>query len=1010
MIQRQVVSIPFTKGIDTKTDEKLVEIGTLTAAENCIFTKQGQVKKRNGYDKLTTNIDGGGQYENPKGLAAYNDELLAFANDHIYSYSENNAEWIDKGFVQNVTVNVENYGGLISNTSSQSIARSNNIAVMVYSGASALPVINTGSPTYSIFISIKDELTGSFYVQNYNAGTITVATYPADVRVESADGRFYVFYCIDGTTYMRVISEANPATIGAPYTVNNAFLRDLRVKKNGVDVYCSFTSTANQVRLYKFTGGVLNLSYVLIDGVISTSTIHITGLYCMIVYQNAAGVNLQLVTMSTMLASGVPVAVYVAVLSRNNLSVVNKGSNFYLFSSVVASRLVYVGEFNLSGSVVAEAILSRGALLYSEAFVVDDNAYYATSSVSWLPGDQTSVYVHNISGNIIATLCRDSFGSKAIAAEASITDIKVYGSKAFFPLSKDIIADSPLYYTLTEVSLNSYEIDFNPDQNINARALGNVLYTTGGYLGMYDGKGFCENGFFEQPVIYTSTPSTAANSSINTTSITDSFVYSVVYEWIDNVGNLHQSAPHLTTIIPGGINNYNYVFSIPRLQYTTTYKKNNVTIALYRTLKNQITPYLVFRAKNDISGGAFAALAVNTAEARGINDDFVEIRDNLSDATLANNQVLYTAGGVLENFVPPCPSVLEIYKNRLAVMSPDSSNDMIWFSKNFAYGYGVGFNEALTTLVNPIGGAITALKFMDDKLLIFKENILYALNGDGPNDLGLGGSFGTPELISSDVGCITQNSLVLMPNGVMFKSHKGIYLCSRQLQIEYIGAGVEAYNSLTIMSADLMQDKNQVRFLTRDGSLLLYDYYFQNWATFTNHQGIDATMWRGVYTYMRTDDAGTIYTEGSSGLDDITTFKMKVRTAWIKLAGIQGFQRIRRFGFLGGELAANHVLNVKIRYDYQNYDSDIIIFDVGPLLGTMYGSGYYGEMSVYGGEEDGVYQFRGHMPRQKCESVQFTFEDISGEEALNTYSISDLALEVGVKQGINKMKVGRTVG
>jgi hypothetical protein len=535
-----------------------------------------------------------------------------------------------------------------------------------------------------------------------------------------------------------------------------------------------------------------------------------------------------------------------------------------------------------------------------------------------------------------------------------------------------------------------------------------LLYTTGGYLGVYDGKGFCENGFFRYPVIHSTAITSVANSSINTTAGTDSFVYSVVYEWTDNQGNLHQSVAPTFTVTPGGIGNYTVRVAVPRLQHTTSYKKNNVKISLFRTLKNQTTPYLVMSADNDIAVAVYPALAVNQSCAIGLDVNLIEFRDNSTDATIANNRILYTAGGVLENFVPPAPKYLEIFKNRLVAVSPDSSTDLIWYSKNFAYGYGVGFNEALTILVNPIGGKITALKFMDDKLLIFKENILYAMGGDGANDLGVNYNFTNPELISSDVGCITQNSLVLMPMGVMFMSNKGIYLCSRQLQIEYIGAGAEEFNDQVVMSADMLEDKNQIRFLVKEGKSLIYDYYFGNWGTFTNHNGLDAVIWRGVYTYMRTD--GTIYTESNTGLDDTTTFKLKIRTAWLKFAGIQGFQRVRRFAFLGGDLEDHHVLKVTVRYDYQQFDTDTIVFDATQLFDTVYGSGYYGEMSVYGGEEDGVYQFRGHMPRQKCESVQFTFEDISGVEAKQSYSISDLSLEVGVKTGINKMKLTRTVG
>jgi hypothetical protein len=78
--------------------------------------------------------------------------------------------------------------------------------------------------------------------------------------------------------------------------------------------------------------------------------------------------------------------------------------------------------------------------------------------------------------------------------------------------------------------------------------------------------------------------------------------------------------------------------------------------------------------------------------------------------------------------------------------------------------------------VSQVGGDITALKAMDDKLIIFKENAIFYLSGDGPNNLGQQDTFIEPQLISSDIGCSVKNSVVLTPAGIFFKSHKGIHL------------------------------------------------------------------------------------------------------------------------------------------------------------------------------------------------------------------------------------------
>lgn len=992
MLDKQVVSIPFTKGMDTKTDDKLVLPGTLTLAENAVFTKQGQVKKRNGYDALVKS------YTYPKGIADFGNELLAFANDKVYSYSENNTEWIDKGFCQNIALSTEIYGNNISNNFSQSFAKYENIYAIAYTGYYYDTATNTNK--IRAFLNVKDHSTGVLYVKDFNLSVDITSPFIAapDIKILAIDGEFCVFYAVDGTLYKRTFSVSDPSNISSASIVAVDFYYGLNVKDYNEEYYISYINNISEAHIHKYnkygaymSDVVFSKAFPLLDCSILVYSDEIHLLYTSIAGASTGYARLDV--NSFVIINDIPL--YGSYLY--NPTITRKGSNIVVFGEYGYSGLpaLVKGEFNSSGVVSAISVVKYNTKMLSEAFTVEDRPYVCVQT--------NSGYILNENGNVICTFCRESIGvDLGFSTDLLLLSVLVDGSKAYFACSKDATA-------IGEVTLQSYEIDFDPDQNINSKKLGNLLYITGGYLSVYDGNKVTENGFFEIPEIYGSViKHTTGTPSIPILAITDNYQYSCVYEWVDNQGNLHQSAVSLKDWNGDAtIGTYWNEIQVPRLQLSA--KETNIKVSLFRTAINQTVPYLVFSCDNSIPVSASPGNpAGNSATAYGLDENYIMFHDNKIDDNIENNRVLYTAGGVLENFIPPAPKNLEIFKNRLVVTSPDSSVDMIWYSKNFAYGYGVGFNEALTLLVNPIGGAITALKFMDDKLLIFKENILYGLGGDGANDLGANNTFSQPEIISSDVGCITQNSLVLMPLGVMFMSNKGIYLCSRQLQISYIGAGVENYNDLTVMSGDLLQDKNQIRFLTRDGVALLYDYYFDNWGTFTNHQGIDATVWRGVYTYMRTD--GTIYTEGTSGLDDATTFSMKIRTAWLKFAGLQGFQRVRRFAFLGGELESNHVLKISLRYDYESYDSDTIIFDVGPLFSTMYGSGVYGDMSVYGGDENGVYQFRGHMPRQKCESVQFTFEDIAGVEAKGTYSISDLALEVGLKRGLNKMKLSRTVG
>ena len=74
---------------------------------------------------------------------------------------------------------------------------------------------------------------------------------------------------------------------------------------------------------------------------------------------------------------------------------------------------------------------------------------------------------------------------------------------------------------------------------------------------------------------------------------------------------------------------------------------------------------------------------------------------------------------------------------------------------------------------------------MDDKLIIFKKDAIYYITGTGPDNTGANGTFSDATFITSTVGCANPSSIVLMPNGIMFQSDKGIWLLDRQLGTTY---------------------------------------------------------------------------------------------------------------------------------------------------------------------------------------------------------------------------------
>jgi hypothetical protein len=244
----------------------------------------------------------------------------------------------------------------------------------------------------------------------------------------------------------------------------------------------------------------------------------------------------------------------------------------------------------------------------------------------------------------------------------------------------------------------------------------------------------------------------------------------------------------------------------------------------------------------------------------------------------------------------------------------------------------------------------------------------------------------------------------------MFKSRKGIYLLNRSLGLEYIGAPVEFYNNLNITSAKVVGELNQVRFTTSDGSCLVYNYFVQLWATFTNHEALSAEVIGNDYYYLRNEEE--IFKENRSNFaDNSVPIKMLIETGWFSFAKLQGFMRAYKLMLLG-DYKSEHNLRVQIGYDFNEaFVQEKIINPTNFIDITPYG-GYspYGEPPEvpYGGSGN-VYQARVDLAKQKCESFKVLIED---EQAVpgEGLRLSAMTMEVGSKKGLNKVSNSRKFG
>lgn len=548
--------------------------------------------------------------------------------------------------------------------------------------------------------------------------------------------------------------------------------------------------------------------------------------------------------------------------------------------------------------------------------------------------------------------------------------------------------------------------DFSQLSNYFDATQGESLYVSGGILKQYDGDAIVESGFLDTPPPIKDIANTGGAGfgdyyTASTGGLTNnsSYQYCVVYKWTDRTGKVHRSAPSrvVQTTTPATVGEYRVNITFTPLYFTN---KKNVQVELYRTTANGTVFY-------NVSHVVQSAGSDNILTGTYSNGKYAtSITDNVADVELVYAEPLYTTGGELENDAPDASSFVAAYKSRLFLFLSDGYT--LQYSKETGLGEPVRFSAAFKVPLDNEGGPATCGITMDDHFLIFKERAIFALTGEGPNSLGQQGDFKKPYLVTTDAGCIDPNSLVLTPNGVMFKSLKGIYMLKRNFALQYVGDSVEAFNDKIVVSSTLLSTVNQVRFILENNIALVYDYYANSWTTYDNIRGVDALEFNGTYYYVTND--GYVMKETPGAYKDNGQFiPMKIRSSWIQIGGVQGFQRFYKMLLLGN-YKSPHKLQVSFSFDYNNYYVENTVIDATAVIAeTTYGSGTYGTESPYGGEGN-IYQFQVNPSIQKCQSFTYTIEDVRTTEDGASFELSHVLAEVGIKQGTGKLPDGKSFG
>ncbi len=986
----QKVQVSIVGGLDTKTDEKNVSGMSFLELENIKFTKTGSFTKRDGFDQLSRDVEQGSDIDAGTAITSFQGELLQFDGSKAYTRLEGQDMWKDLGpFSTSVASEVTLQGN------GQPLQWAD-----FYAGTDYTATISTtrafGATPTTTTITISDTTTNQVISSfTFNSGT-RICT------LGFLNNRFYFFYgnAASNAPVVSYVDMSDPYTksaeVGTTDQISSVFC--------GLNKLYYATVSGGGTNLYVMSADFSVSGPILISATSATMSMSEENQALRLVYKVGAAIYTELRQANGIAQLHVPVLIPTTI-----------NPNIYTATGFGTYSAIYFEDTSTNTDYVLKRVIvqSTGSLSAAVTLLASVGMASKASTI----GSKAALFIYKkynyhfdsqflILDDLVATkpFITSQFGSRnAVKTDflqsSNIPNSFYVNSTILGCAVVSVAVQNPQGAFITGAcAVSRFSADFSQYTNYFDAAISKNLHMSGGVLRMYDGRALVEHGFLEIPPAGAelgAAPTVAGSLDVGTKptsggfGISPSGIYYVtyVYTYVDRNGQVHRSAPAIPWSVDcsaAGPWRFNHYIRIPTLT-----DKQIIEIQIYRTDANGSQYYNV-TSLDTTSAKLFIDKDSNIG-------GFIGFADNVSIPSSPFKEPLYTDSGELEVDCANPSKYLTTFKNRIFLMSSDGTR--LWYSKVNTLGTPVEFNNNLYIDLDGRGGAGTVIATMDSNLIIFKERSIFALSGDGPNNLGEQSDFRQPELISSDTGCTELNSIVLTPDGLMFKGEKGIYMLSRRMEVAYIGAPVERYNGDTITSAILCSKTNEVRFTLNSYRVLVYDYFHKYWTTFTNIQAIDSINHNNLYHYLRSD--GRVCYETPGVYTDFGSFiKAYLKTAWIQLAGIQGYQRVFSFQFLGNYFSP-HKLLAKFSYNYNPQQTSTATIDATSIMAASpYGAGPYGS-GPYGGQYP-TYAFEVATKQQKCASVQFSLEDVQDGTPGQSFSLSNIATEIGVLPGLNR--------
>jgi hypothetical protein len=939
-----LLHIPFVGGQSDTIDSKLAPLGVLKLVQNGRLDRQGRIEKRRGFGLGSLALEYGGQLSTTQLITSRGAERVAVADDRVNAWLPNQARWRQWNYLPRVGV-PRRYAG---SRNSEGDATGPSIAISGDLQANRYACLVFENP-----LGVAQQIQAIIYdVTTWTIRSVaTLSQAGVRPRVVTCGNRFIATWVSTALTNIEFASfDTNTvnatwsasAILTATGTANCRF--DASPYSTTGFLVAHETAGASAIRIvyYDSAGVTLDQKTIIVVGapaICGTSGEGATLAWCetggagdvkVLSYQFAAG--------SPFGGAAVgPTIVGSSVYNTGYPLICRKSATVHTVGWCVNEPTPDAGGTGSSTRFreVTTASHALGSTLTRYHTLAVSKAAYISDRLYWL-GINESTFDRTVFMLSHSTPAASGFGDELIettmarSAARAFDATHQYSDLFTYPDAEGTTQVLTAFPFLQSGSVKSADpfvaidiaaIPFGGSKRLQTAEVGGLLYLSGGLLSTFDGQNAHELGWLAAPKIYALTGQAGAGAL----TLTGTYRYLMTREWYDTQGGrwMSQVSDEATVTLTGGQNQVRIDYQDGSLSNRRRMWSETAPVAqpdprdriyFWRTENNGT----VFRRITDddgIDGRCRPSLGNFTV-------------DQMSDATLvaAGNPIVYTQGqrgslsGPLQHDPPPPCRYIWPGKNRMIVGGLEDPS-AFRVSKFFFPGEPVTFSEDFA-FRGRVPGEVTAVAYLDDTAIVFTEDRIFAVPGEGPDDSGVN-PVGDPVAIPSECGCIDWRSLVETPLGLMFQGRNDrIYLLPRGLGAPvWIGEPVHDTLALypTIASARLIPEESLVVFVCNGFFVsrnLVYDLAHGAWSVDTLIGG--GSTWQGTALWdglLAQHFGSGYYVERATPYsDEGVWYGLAVETHALRPHGMQADGRTRKVAVLG-EFRGTADLRIELAVD-----------------------------------------------------------------------------------------------